>query len=165
MAAVIEIFELTASEVGTEKTSGTVRFKLANDQTVDSSDPITIPSTGAYQTHSYTKNLRLYCATVPDTYIDNLECYSDASNDFGSGVTVNASQINDFLTNATTWERGSDLFAFTSAAAMDLDAFHTASVNATGFCGDIVLLQMLVASAASSGTLGAETVTFSYDEV
>lgn len=164
MTAVMEIFELTASQEGTDKTSGTVRFKLADDQTADNGNPMTIPSTGVYETHSYTKNLRLYCATAADTYCDNLRVYSDGSDGFG-GVTVNASQISDFFSNATTWERGTDFFTYTSAAPIDMDAFHTASVNATGWCGDIVLLQMLVSSIASPGTLTAETLTYAYDEI
>ena len=71
MTAVIKIFELTASMAGTDKTASTVRFKLADNQTVDSNDPITIPSDN-YIRKSYSKQLRLYCATAPDTQIDNL---------------------------------------------------------------------------------------------
>jgi len=165
MAATIQIFELNASMSGIDKTSSTVRFKLADNTTVDTNDPITIPSTGF--TRSYSKQLRLYCATAPDTQIDNLKAYSDGSSGFGTGVVTNGSNVGGtFSANATSpITNGTDLFQHTSEAPFDLDAVHTDAVTATGFFGDILKLQVVVASTASSGTKPAETLTFSYDEI
>lgn len=165
MAGAMKIYELSASMAGTDKTSGTVRFKNADDQTVDSNNPITIPSSGTV--NSFTKNLRFYCATVPSQYIDNLQAYSDGANSYRPGISINASNINNnYSATRTSIVGGNDLFGYTSGAAMDLDQYHTASVNATGFCGDIMQMQMVVASIANSGTLNAsETITFSYDEI
>jgi len=165
MAGAMKIYELTASIVGTDKTSNTVRFKLADNQTVDSSNPVTIP-TGNYIRRSYTKQLRMYCATAPDTQIDNLQVYTDGA-DFGAGINVYASPIApaDFSANATTWACVNDFFAYVTGARMDLDAIDAVAITATGFGGDICKLQLAVASPASSGTLSAETVTFTYDEV
>lgn len=165
MAGAMKIYELSASLAGTDKTSGTVRFKNANDATVDSNDPITIPSTGTV--NSFIKNLRFYCATAPGQYIDNLQAYSDGSNSYRTGVTLNATNANGaFLAASSAIVGGNDLFGYTSGAPMDLDQYHTASVNATGFCGDIMQIQMVVASITNSGTLNAsETITFSYDEI
>lgn len=159
----MKIYELTASRAGVNKTSGTVRFKSVSATTVDQSNPITIPAAGT--TNSFTKNLRLYCATAADTYIDNLRVYTDGTG-FGTGITVNASNVNaGYAATTTTIAGGSDFFGYTSGSELDLDAYHTASVNATGFCGDILQLQMVVASTAVSGTKAAETVTFAYDEI
>ena len=60
MTAAVKIYEMTATMAGTDKTSGTVRFKLADDQTVDSNNPITIPSGGDDYNWSYHKQLRMY---------------------------------------------------------------------------------------------------------
>ena len=165
MTAAMKIYELTASMAGTDKTDGTVRFKNADDQTVDTNNPITIPSDN-YIAKSYTKQLRMYCATAPDTQIDNLQVYSDGAG-FGTGITVNASNVGvSFSANATAeMTDGNDLFGFTSGAALNLDAVDSAVITATGFGGDILKLQMTVASTAGSGTLAAETITFSYDEI
>ncbi len=169
MAAVVKIYELTASASGTDKTASTVRFKLADNTTVDSSDPITIPSSG--YTRSYTKQLRMYCASAPDTQIDNLRFYSDGSNNFGTGVDVMASNVGpvpgtDINSNATSAVGDeTDLFGLTSGSPMNIDAYHTSTVTATGVFGDVVSLQMRVASTASSGALSAETVTWAWDEI
>jgi len=168
MAATIQIHELTATMAGTDKTSGTVRFKLANDQTVDANNPITIPSTGGILKRSYTKQIRLYCSAAPDTQVDNLRAYADGSNTFGASIDVYASPINPqtaFTANATTWTESTDLFSYTSVAPCDMDAYDTAAITDTGYGGDILKLQMRVGATASSGTLSAETLTFAYDEI
>jgi len=87
LAAVVKIYELTAQNSGVDKTNATVRFKLADDTTVDNSNPITIPSSG--YTRSFTKQLRLYVASAPSSYINNFKVYSEGSNDLGTGVNVN----------------------------------------------------------------------------
>lgn len=165
MAASMKIYELTASIAGTDKTASTIRFKLADNQTVDTNNPITIPSTGV--TRSFTKQVRMYCATPPDTSVDNLQVYTDGSNTFGAGISVNATNVGvTFAANASAaLAGGKDFFGFTSVAPMNLDAVDTAAVTAIGFGGDILKLQMEVASTASSGTKSPETITFSYDEV
>jgi len=166
MAAAMKIKELSASMAGTDKTGGTVRFKLADNVTVDSNNPVTIPS-GAYLTRrSYTKQLRMFCATAPNTQINNLQVYTDGSG-FGTGINVYASPIAPavFSANATTWASTTDFFTYVTGARLDMDANDSAIITATGFGGDILKIQLCVASNAISGTLTAETVTFSYDEV
>jgi len=162
MAATIKIYELSASRTGTDKTSGTIRFKLADNATVDNQNPITIPSSGVAVTRSFSKHVRFYCATAPSVYIDNLRAYTDGTNSFGTGITVNGSNTGaTYIVNASAaLTNGSSLFLRTSVAPWDLDAVHTASVTATGFFGDLLKLQMVVASDAGPGSLVAETVSF-----
>ena len=166
MVAAMKIHEMSASMTGTDKTASTVRFKLADNATIDSNNPITIPS-GNYSNHSYHKKLRMFCATAPDTQIDNLQVYTDGSNDFGTGISVIASNHGvTFSANATAELTGSKaLFGFTSGAPMNLDGVDTTAITATGYGGDILALQMLVASDANPGKLSQETITFSYDEI
>ena len=171
MAAVVDIYEMSASMSGTDKTSGTVRFKLADNVTVDSANPITIPSSGVRG--SYRKRIRMYCATAPSTYIDNFKAYMDGANNMGTGITVNASNYSaslglggTFPTNATLAITGSvDLYSYTSGSPADLDAIHTASVTASGFFGDVLVMQMVIDTTATSGQKSTETLTMSYDEI
>ena len=166
MAASIKIYELSASQAGTDKTASTIRFKLADNATVDTSNPLTIPSAGSYQTKSYSKHVRLYCATAPSVSISNPRLYTDGSNGMGTGITINASNAGAaFNANSTVTITASNVFSFTSASPKSLKVVHTADVTATGYCYDIIKMQCLVASNAVSGYSNSESITFSYDEI
>jgi len=171
MSAVIKIFEMSASLSGTDKTSSTARFKLADNALANVSDPLTIPSSGVVV--SYSKQVRVYCATAPSIYIDNLLAYSDGTNSFGAGISVTASNYSAscgnphvFVANhRSTLTASYNLFGMVAGTPIDLDAIHTASVNATGFCGDILVMHMIVDNTAAPGASGTETLTIGYDEV
>ena len=167
MTAVIRIYECSASRTGTNKTSSTIRFKLADNATVDNQNPLTIPSSGTAVTRSFSKHVRFYCATAPSVYIDNLRAYTDGTNSFGTGITLVGSNVGaTYTTNASAAvTNATNVFLKTSAAPWDLDAVHTASVTATGFFGDILKLQMVVASDAGPGGLVGENLTMAYDEI
>jgi len=167
MTAAMKIYELTASMAGTDKTASTVRFKLADNQTVDANNPITVPTGTQGPKRSFEKQLRMFCATAPSTSINNLQVYTDGSNTFGTGISVNASNVGvTFVANATpALTNGKDLFGFTTGNRMNLDAVDTEAITATGFGGDILKMQMEVATTAGPGALNSETITFSYDEV
>ncbi len=172
MAATVQIHEMSATMTGTDKTSATIRFKLADDATYDANDPITIPSSGV--TESFRKVIRMNCTGAPGTQIDNFKFYSDGANSFTQGITVNASNYSASMgdggvlpTNASLQLTGTvNYFDLTSGAFMDLDAIHTSVKTDTGYFGDIVALQMVIDTTATSGTKAAETpVTFAYDEI
>lgn len=168
MAATIQIHEMSALAAGTDKTSGTVRFKDADNATVDLNNPLVIPSEGSI--YSYTKNLRAYMEAPPDTQVSNLRWYTDGGNGFGTGISVNAKNV------GVTWSAnyktemsgGSDLFGYTSASPLDGDGTDTGpfdSEDDDSYIGDLITLQMVVASTASHGSLSAETVTLAWDEI
>lgn len=171
MTAVIKIYEMSASLSGVDKTSSTVRFKLVDNSTVNVSNPLTIPTSGV--TVSYSKQLRMYCATVPSLYIENLIAYTDGTNSFGTGISVTASNYSASCGNPHTFISNNrseltasfNLFDKVSGTPVDLDAIHTASVNATGFCGDIIVMHMIVDNTAAPGALSTESLVISYDEV
>ena len=168
MAATIQIHELTTdADTGTDKTSGTVRFKNANNTTVDSNDPMVIPGSGS--DHSYTKKLRAYMEAPPDTSISNMRWYSDGANGFGTGVTCTYVNLGTtFGTQNESDHSGTDLFSATSGSPIDGDGTDTGPfvpADDDTYIGDIIELQLHVASTASSGTLTAETLTLAYDEV
>jgi hypothetical protein len=168
MTATIQIHEMSALAAGTDKTSGTVRFKDADNPTVDANNPLVIPDAGSV--YSYTKQLRPYMEAPPDTQISNLRWYTDGTSGFGTGVSVNAKNVGTtFDSNyKTEMTGGSDLFGYTSASPLDGDGTDTGPFDSgddDGYIGDLIMLQMVVASTASSGTLTAETLTLAYDEI
>ena len=168
MAATIQIHEMTTNATtGVDKTSGTVRFKSANDTNVDTADPIVIP--GAGTTHSYTKKLRAYMEAPPDTQIDNLEWYTDGGNTFGVGVTCTIKNLGTtFGSHVNTDHTGTDVFTYTSGSPLNGDGTDTGPfvpADDNTHIGDIVELQLHVASTASNGALTAETLTLAWDEI
>jgi len=168
MAATIQIHEMTALDSGVDKTAGTVRFKNADNTAVDNNDPIPIPDSG--DEYSFTKTLRAYMESPPDTQVENLRWYSDGNNDFGAGVAVQIKNIGTtWASNAKTqMTGGSDLFGYTSGSPLDGDGtdtgpFGTAKDN--DYIGDLIRMQMVVSDTASPGNLPAETLTLAYDEI
>jgi len=172
MAATIQIHEMTTNaDTGVNKTSGTVRFKAVASTTstaADASDPLVVP--GAGTDYSFVKKLRPYMEAPPNTNISNLRWYSDGANGFGTGIGVTAKNIGTtFGTHYdTAMSGGSDLFGYTSGSPLDgdgTDAGPFVPADDNTYIGDIIELQMSVASTASNGALSAETLTFAYDEI
>jgi hypothetical protein len=161
-AATVQIHEMTGTTTGVDKTSGTVRFKSADETSVDTNNRVQIPGSGT--TYSYTKMLRFYFSTGPSTDITNLRAYSDGSNGFGTGVGVQYTSTGSWAANVNTNISGTDLFTKTSGAVIDLDVTNTGPHTSTGYKGDFLRLQLTVADTAGPGQLTAETLTFAYDE-
>lgn len=163
MVATVQIAEKnTATPVLTDKTSGTVRFKNADDANVDTADPMVIPGSGS--DWSFEKWLRLNVTVAPDTELSNLEFYMDGANGFGAGVNLWAKAVTAYATPAegTASTGYLDAFSYTAGAPLSLGA---GAVTGTGEKGDHVVLLLEVQSTATQGTLAAETATFSYDEI
>jgi len=165
MAADVQIREMSAAGTGVDKTSGTVRFKSADENTVDTTNRLQIPVAG--EDYSYTKQLRAYFNSAPSVDIQNLRAYSDGANGFGTGVSVEYDIPGGGLgtfPNIDTDLAGTDFFTKTSGSPIDLDAINTGPHTGTGYKGDIVRMQMIIQSTASPGQLTAETFTLAYDE-
>ena len=170
MAATIQIHEMSALETGTDKTSGTIRFKSADNATVDANNPLVIPSVSGEIEYSYTKKARLYMEAPPGTQVNNLRWYTDGTNNFGTGVNVGAKNLGTtWIANHNTAISGeNDLFIRTSAAPLDGDAtdagpFVPADDNS--YIGDLIEMQMKVAFTATQGAISGETLTAAYDEI
>ena len=164
MAATVIINEWTSTATQTDKTSGTVRMKNANDPTVDSNDPLVIPTSGS--DFSYTKWLQLrITGTPPSDKINNLQFYTDGANGFGTGVNLWAKSAAAFSTPSepTTSSGYANAFGLTVGGALALSSsdFSGSGTN----IGSFVTLLMEVSATATVGALTAETVTFSYDEI
>jgi hypothetical protein len=146
----------------------------------DTTNPIRIPPSGT--NYSYWVNTRLEVTGAPDTGIDNIEWYTDGSNNFGTGTGMNVltatvySQATGVEGTSGTELTKANYDAGPGTANNDLtDAFsHNAgspkavagSIGAsTGDLGDLVVYQLTVISTADPGELDVdETLTFTFDE-
>lgn len=85
---------------GTNVLSSTIRFKAADNDTVDSTDPLLIPLSGTV--YSYVKQLRFYATTTPSNLINNLKFWTDGSNGYGTGITLQTKVFVGLTSTATS---------------------------------------------------------------
>lgn len=170
----------------TQDTSGlgppNIRFKTADDATIDSNDPISVPAAGS--NYSYWKHVYLKCGTAPSTQVDNVKFYTDEGGfgtdivlHIGSPCTTKSSVSDDgyevadgadFLSGNHTLISGTvDAFGYGSVSAYGPLTISEdgAIINASGETCDYLVLQMAVGASASAGNLTDETLTFVYDEI
>jgi hypothetical protein len=178
MVASVVVNEWNGNSVKTDKTGSTSRFKTADNATVDTSNPITIPTSG--QAYSYEKWMRLaLTGTAPSQRINNLKFYLDGANGYGTGVTL-WGEVNGSgtfrsaalpVSSLTVPMGGSgsitmtNAFVYTANGALSLSSAAETFSGSSIDTGRFVVLALQAASTASQGTLTAETGTFSYDEV
>lgn len=167
MAGTIQVrsYHGTTADAGTDVSAGAVRFKLADNDTVDAVTPIAIP--GAGTAYSWIKHLALHCTVAPSNAVNNCKFYTDGANGLGTGVTVMA-KISTYLnptSNAATALTGtSDVFTTYGSVGAALAIPGSIGATTGKISTDFVQCQMNVASTATQGTTATETFTFSYDE-
>lgn len=166
-----------AGETATDKTSGTVRFKNADDATVDTNNPLIKPSSG--QEYSYRKVLRLHISAGTFTSVSNPQVYSDGANGFATGLKMWYAITGSYTQPAVPTEANdppqfpgatpmANFFALTAGSPGDMDATNAGPFNSSGLpkdIGDYMNLVMEAETSAGSGASNDETITFSYDEV
>ena len=165
MAATVIITEKNGpSGTKTNKTSGTIRFKLADDAVVDNANPVGIPASGA--AYSMEKVVRLEVTAAPTTQIADVVAYTDGSSDFGIGVSMLYKVTDSFVEPTIPADATglSDLFAHASGNPISLEATNAGPFTVLGEIGDHLVLTLAVADTAEPGPLTAETLTFSYTE-
>ena len=159
-----------------------VRFKTADNATIDTNDPVPIPAAGT--NYSYWKHMYLYCDTAPDTQVDNVQFYTDGTCSWGTGVTLQmgwecptknsgsdsgyevADEAVTMVSNHTEITSQTDAFNFTSGSTKAISISEASSViDAIGETTDYSILQGNVASTAGPGDKDNETLTFQYDEI
>jgi hypothetical protein len=194
----VAVFSVYYDTTGTDATPGastdvdalgppTLRFKTNDNTTIDSVDPVPIPSSGT--NYSYWKQIYLYCDTAPDTQVDNVKFYTDGGG-FGTGITLNVGDEFPTHTNASdagyevaTGTSGTtgdevtaahasvtgvtDAFTFTSGSPLSGPSISEDSsvINAIGETTNYLVLQLAVISTATPGNKTDETLTFQYDEI
>jgi len=163
MAASVQIVEKTgAGGTQTNKTSSTIRFKNADNATVDTSNPMVVPASGT--DYSFEKWLRFYVASGSYTEITSIRAYMDGANGFGTGIGLYAKAVTSFATpaEATSTSGYTSAFDYTSGSPLALGA---GPYTSTGEKGDHLVMMMTVADTASQGMLSGETLTIAWDEI
>lgn len=170
MSAVVLIKEwngTSGSQVATDKTSGTIRFKNADDANVDLNSPLVKPGAGLVD-RSFEKYLRLNISVAPAGNITSPKFYTDGAQS-NTGVTMYAKTTNPGA-YATPTEPANDTgftdaFTYTSGSPKALDVANAGPYTGTGDKGDFLVLMMKVdENVAAPGTLTSEAITTQWDE-
>lgn len=164
MPATVQIIEKNgAGGTGTDKTSGSIRFKNADDATVDLSNPLVVPATSGFD-YSFEKWLRLNVTGGSYSQITNIRAYSDGTNGMGTGVEVYAKAVASYATpaEATATTGYSSFFGYTVGSPLSLGA---GPFTGTGERGDHLVMMARVSEAASGGLTPTETLTIAWDEI
>lgn len=164
MAATVQIIEKNgAGGTGTDKTSGSIRFKNADNATVDTGNPLVVPSAPGYD-YSFEKWLRMNVTVAPATEIANVKAYMDGANGFGTGVELYAKAVASYATpaEATATTGYTNAFSYTSGSPLSLG---TGPYTGTGEKADHLVMMMRVAETASGGVTPGETLTLAWDEI
>ncbi|MGL5785164.1 MAG: hypothetical protein ACRCYZ_06925 [Alphaproteobacteria bacterium] len=163
MAATVQIIEKNgAGGTPTDKTGGTIRFKKADNSTVDLNNPLVKPPAGS--DWSFEKWLRMNVTGGTYTQISGVRLYSDGANGLGTGINVWAKAVASYATPAqlTSSTGYANFFTYTSGAPLSLGA---GPFTGTGEKGDHAVLGCEVTSAAAGGLTPSETVTLEWDEI
>jgi len=163
MAATVQVIEKNgAGGTPTDKTSGTIRFKNADNSTVDLTNPMVKP--GAGSDFSFEKWLRMNVSGGTYSQITNVKAYSDGGNGLGTGVLLWAKAVTAYSTpaEATATAGYTNFFTYNSGAALTLGA---GPYTSTGEKADHLVMMCEVASTASGGLTSSETLTLAWDEI
>jgi hypothetical protein len=178
VAATVNVREKNGTgETPTNKDGGTVRFKNADNATVDLINPLVVPTSN--REYSYEKVLRMYIgATGPSSQITNLEFYMDGTKGWQAGVKLWAIVSTAYYQPAVPTETNdpplspvghatpaamTDAFTYTSGTPLSLGTgpYSTTSTD----MGDYLYLVMEVEIGSTPALLATETATFEYDEI
>lgn len=163
MAATVQIIEKNgAGGTATDKTSGTIRFKNADNSTVDLINPLVKPTSG--HDYSFEKWLRLNVTGGSYSQITNIGFYTDGSNGLGTGVELYAKAVASYATpvEGTAITGYTDAFTYVTGSRLSLGA---GPFTGTGEKGDHAVLLMRIDNTCSGGLTPTETISFGWDEI
>jgi hypothetical protein len=166
-----------AGETATDKTSGTIRFKNADNATVDLVDPLVVPT--ANTEYSFEKFARMHISAGSFSQLENLEFYMDGAKGWQAGVKLWGRDLAAYTTPAVPTETNdppqipvggtpvaaTDAFTWTSAAPVDLGAGPFDSTGLPKDIGDYLDMVVEVEIGSTQGVLAAETATWRWDEI
>ncbi len=166
MAATMQIVERhgpTATPADTQKDSSTVRFKNADNATVDNANPMVVPTAG--QDYSYEKWLALKVTAGTYTLLDNPKFYTDGAKGWAAQVKLWAKKVAAYATPTEPASTAGFTDAFTYTAGTPLTLGAATKTTGTGIFGSHAVLMLEVETGASQGALAGETATFAWDEI
>jgi hypothetical protein len=163
MAATVQIVQKNgAGGTATDVTSGTVRFKNADDANVDLNNPMVKPNSGT--DYSFEKWLRFKVTGGSYSQITNIKAYSDGANGLGTGIGLYAKAVTAYAppAEATATTGYTDFFSYDSGSPLTLG---TGPYTGTGEKGDHLVMILTVGSTASGGVTPSEVLNISWDEI
>lgn len=195
MVATLSIFKDIGGSNGTPGTSTDIgplgppslRLKTADDTTIDSTNPVPIPSSGT--NYSFVSSLYVKVLVAPNTQINGFKIYTDAAA-FGTGITTslgdqyttrNHSSTSGYIkATGTTGTTGTEMTAFYTGITSKTNIFsYTSGSPANGptisesggilvNIGDTTnyfVIQAGVGSTATPGTKPQSTFSVQWDEI
>ena len=195
MVATVSIFTDFGGSDGTPSTNPNIssnspvnlRFKTADNNTVDSVDEILIPETGTNR--SYWKDVYLKATAGNFSRINNIKFYTSGTG-FGSGITVNVgnetptknsgSSSGYKVANGTRGLTGNEMVANHGGISAKTEVFGNyvlatpksipisesgGNIDSENETSDYLVFQMDVSSSATKSDLSNNTWTIQYDEV
>lgn len=175
MAATIKVYEYNGTSPGTptDKSAAAIRFKHADNATVDLNDPMVKPAAGS--NYSRRKNITLFCTTKDtSTQISNIKWYWDGTFGAGTGITMYYRTTPGAYTEASADQDGTgEGSTFTDAAAKLVGApltVHAAActlTDATRVPMNFLELYLKLGTTVVAPVVvsPAESFTFTWDEV
>lgn len=163
MAATVQLIEKNgAGGTATDKTGGTIRFKNADNSTVDLNNPMVKPASGS--DWSFQKWLRLNVTGGSYSQITNIRAYTDGASGLGTGINLWAKAVAAYATPAEEVASTgyANAFTYVSGAPLVLGAGPFTGV---GEKGDHLVMACEVTSAAAGGLTPSETLTVAWDEI
>lgn len=163
MAATVQIIEKNgAGGAQTDKTGGNIRFKKADNATVDLLNPMVKPASGS--DWSFQKWLRLLVTGGAYTQISTIRAYTDGVSGFGAGIALWAKAVAAYATPAleTSSATYANAFGYTSVAPLSLGA---GPYTGTGEIGNHLVMAMEVQNTAAGGITSNETLSIGWDEI
>lgn len=164
----VVVFNGVAPGTTADITNQEIRFKTADDNTVNSSDPVPVPSTG--EVFSWRKHTKLWIEGPPDNQIENLRFYSSGTS-LGTGIFHYAATTDIYTQGSSADEStkisgGVDSAVYTSGSPLTITPGVVIYTSGTPTFGtqNFVVQQMGVSADAGPGNSGARTFTFRYDE-
>lgn len=166
MAATVDIYEKnTVSETGTSKTSGTIRFKKADDATVNASNPLVKPTSGSDR--SYEKWLRLHIGgTGPTGSITSPKFYTSGNQGTGATTYIRTTNPGSFTTPAIPSDdtAGTDATTYTSSGKKDIDVANAGPYTGTNTdIADYAVLWTTLSTSVTAPQNPTSTITLSFE--
>lgn len=176
MAATVKTYVYTGTSPGSGAELTTLRYKNADDNTVDANNPVIKPSSGT--NYSFWKSIALYAESAPSVSISNVKLYADGALAWtGCQVDVGDDQSDTYVEATGDSNNGDEMVAnhgqissktdfFTYVSGTPLSVTLSASwVDTTGRITRFIVLQLSITSSAVGGIQSAETITWQYDEI
>jgi hypothetical protein len=164
MAADVQLVEKNgAGGTTTDKTGGNIRFKKADNATVDLNNPLVVPSSPGFD-YSFNKMLRMLVTGGTYSQITNVRAYGDGTLNMGAGLALFARATASYAqpTQAASVAGYSDFFSLVVGSPLVLGA---GPFTSTGEKADHLDMVCRVSEAASGGVTPGEGLTMAWDEI